>query len=195
MHAASLKAVEAIAATSTAASRAARAEAGPTDTTTAVTDDDIPREFAVVQQRAEAAERDAREHARRANEMEKRAAAATEQIKELKHVAGVSFLATEEKNRQQAFRLVSCTDVDTQIRGSLNDMALLADTQSVPTRIDVSRHTSGGVTVEYSSHKTHNARFSPRTPTDNQSGRREKQAPPVPWLEPLVLARRLAQRG
>lgn len=95
MHAASLNPVEAVAATSTAAARAATAEMEPTDTSTAVI------------QRAEAAETDAREHARRADEMEKRAAAAAEQVKALENSAWVSVQAAEEEKIQQAVRLVS----------------------------------------------------------------------------------------
>ena len=91
LHAASLHSVEA----SAAATRIAKAETEPTDTATGV-----------VAHRAEAAERNAREHARRADEMEKRAVAAAEQLKALEDVAGVSMRAAEEK-KVQAVRLVS----------------------------------------------------------------------------------------
>lgn len=91
MHAASLNSVEA----STTAAGVAKVETEPTDTATAD-----------VEQRAEAAETDAREHARRADEMEKRAVAAAEQLKALEDVAEISMRAVEEKNRQQAVRLV-----------------------------------------------------------------------------------------
>lgn len=107
LHAASLNAAEAVAATSSAAARVLRAEAEPTDTATTVTTGGLASNIAMSQQRAEAAEIDARGHARRADQMEKRAAAATEQVKALENVAGVSVRAAEEKKRQQAVRLVS----------------------------------------------------------------------------------------
>lgn len=93
-HAASQSAVEAAATTPTAAAMVARADKEPTDIT-------------VTRQRAEAAERDAREHAHRADEMEKRAAAAAEQVKVLENIAKISVRAVEEKKRQHAVRLVS----------------------------------------------------------------------------------------
>lgn len=107
MHAASLNAVEAETATSTATSRAAGAEAEPIDNATVVTAAGIATEMAVAQQRAESAERDAREHACRADEMEKRAAATADQVQALENVAGASVRAIDEKNREQAVRVVS----------------------------------------------------------------------------------------
>lgn len=121
MHAASLSAVEAAAATSTAAARVARAETEPTGTPVAVTE-----------QRAETVERDAKEHARLVDEMEKGAVAAEEKIKALGNDAGVSARAVEEKKRQQAVRLVSVDqDAYAEVSGVCTLWRLSANTSRV----------------------------------------------------------------
>eukprot|EP00752_Nemacystus_decipiens_P010863 g9658.t1 len=95
MHAASLNAVEAAAAASTAPARVAEAETEPTHTAKGI------------DRRVGAAERDARKHARRADEMEKRAVAATEQLRVLEDAGRVSLRAVEENKKLQALRLIT----------------------------------------------------------------------------------------
>lgn len=115
------------AATATPTERAARAETGAKATNEPVAVDRDATDAAVARQRLEAAEKNARAHARRADSMEKRAVAATKRVKELENAAGIGIPTTggvrleraeeaeraaEQQERRQAVRLVSTRGID-----------------------------------------------------------------------------------
>ncbi len=106
-------------ATATPTERTNRAGAGATEMDGPVPMDRDATDAAEARQRLQAAEKNARAHARRADAMEKRAVAATERVRELENAAGIPTTggalleraeeaerAVQQQERRQAIRLV-----------------------------------------------------------------------------------------